>query len=312
MKIAVLLAVIFCFSLPSCSINQMAMNMIADALTGDGSTDVFTGDSDPILVGDAIPFAIKLYETLLSQSPNHQGLLYTTGSLFVMYANAFVQGPAEMLPLYEYQQREDALNRSKLLYLRGYEILSRALELKYPGFGKASVTDGTMQSMLAKFKKEDTGLLYWTVAGGLSAYSIDILDFKLSSHLPEWDAMIRRAYELDPDFDGAVLDEFFIIFCASLPEGIGGDLERAEFHFKKAVEKTNGNSAGAYVSFAQLVCVPAEDYETFKDCLEKAIAINPNDNPSTRLVNIINQHKARWLLDNAWMHFSFLPIPDYY
>jgi hypothetical protein len=82
----------------ACSINKLAINAVSDALTGEGSGEVFTGDSDPQLVGDAIPFAIKMYESLLAGNPNHQGLILTTGSLFVMYANAFVQGPAEHLP----------------------------------------------------------------------------------------------------------------------------------------------------------------------------------------------------------------------
>jgi predicted anti-sigma-YlaC factor YlaD len=288
------------------------MNLIADALTGDGSSDVFTGDQDPQLVGDAIPFAIKMYESLLSANPDHQGLMLTTGSLFIMYANAFVQGPAEMLPRSEWEAREAALIRSKQLYLRGYGMLYNALDKKFPGFKQASVEKGSLQPILIKCKKEDVSLLYWAVAGGLSAYSIDVLDYELSSHIQEWSAMIHRAYELDPDYSGAALDEFFILFYASLPELLGGDLERAEYHYKLAVEKTNGNSAGAYVSYAQSVCVPAQDYDTFKDCLEKAAAINPNADISTRLVNIITQQKARWLLDNAWVFFSFLPIPDDY
>jgi len=301
-----------CAILPSCSINKLAMNMVANALTGDGSSDVFTGDPDPKLVGDAIPFAIKLYESLLSSNPTHQGLLLTTGSLFVMYANAFVQGPAEMLKRNEWEAREAALSRSKQLYLRGYGMLYDALENKYPGFKQATIEKGTIQPLLKKCKKEDVGLLYWAVAGGLSAYSIDVLDYTLSANVPQWNAMIQRAYELDPDYSTATLDEFFIIYYASLPELLGGNPELAERHYKLALEKTGGNSASAYVSYAHSVCVPTQNYNVYKDCLEKAIAIDPNLNTSTRLVNIINQQKARWLLDNAWVYFSFLPIPDDY
>jgi len=301
--------VIFSLMLPSCSINRMAMNMIADALTGEGSSDVFTGDPDPQLVGDALPFAIKMYEALLSQNPNHQGLINTTGSMFVMYANAFVQGPAEMLPLYMFDERQAALDRAKGLYLRGLEILYRGLELKYPGFSSAS-KDGRLEGFLARMKKDDVPALYWSAAAGFSAYSIDILDFELGTNLPEWTIMIHRAYELDPDFNVAALDEFYVIFYASLPEMMGGDFERAEYHFKRALEKTGGNSASAYVSYAQSICVSAQDYETFTDYLEMALAIDPDINVSTRLVNIIAQRRARWLLDNAWTLFSFLPIPD--
>jgi len=314
MKVRIIFTVfaICCVALPSCSINKLAMNAVADALTGDGSSDVFTGDPDPKLVGDAIPFAIKMYESLLSANPDHQGLMLTTGSLFIMYSNAFVQGPAEMLPRSAWEEREAALKRSKQMYLRGYEILYNALEKKFPGFKKATVEKGDIQPMLNKCKKQDVGLLYWTVAGGLAAYSIDILDYGLSVNIPQWNAMIQRAYELDPNYSTAALDEFFILYYASLPELLGGDPEKAEYHYKLALKKTGGNSAGAYVSYAQSVCIPAQNYDDFKDCLEKAIAIDPNKDTSTRLVNIINQQKARWLLDNAWTYFSFLPIPDDY
>jgi len=314
MKMRIFLLAVFticCIALTSCSINKLAMNLVADALTGEGSSDVFTGDTDPQLVGDAIPFAIKMYESLLSATPDHQGLMLTTGSLFVMYANAFVQGPAEMLPRGEWEEREAALNRSKQLYLRGYKILYDALDKKFPGFRKATVEKGTIQPLLDKCKKQDVGLLYWAVAGGLSAYSIDVLDYELSANIPQWSAMIHRAYELDPNYGTAALDEFFILFYASLPELLGGDLERAEYHYKLALEKTGGNSAGTYVSYAQAVCVPAQNYDVFKDCLEKAVAIDPNKDTSTRLVNILNQRKAGWLLENAWVFFSFLPMPDY-
>jgi len=311
-KIYAFALIVFCAVLPSCSINKLAMNLIADALTGEGSSDVFTGDPDPQLVGDAIPFAIKMYESLLAENPTHQGLMLTTGSLFVMYSNAFVHGPAEMLPPGDWQARERELKRAKQLYLRGHKILYDALDAKFRGFRQASSSDGTLEELLKKCKKDDVALLYWAVAGGLAAYSLDVFDFNLSASIPEWNLMIHRAYELNPDFDGSALDEFFILFYASLPEMMGGDKEKAKVHFQRAQEKTGGKSTGAYISYVQSICVPAQDYETYKDYLEKAIAIDPNENTSTRLVTIINQRKARWLLDNAYNYFSFLPIPDDY
>jgi predicted anti-sigma-YlaC factor YlaD len=292
----------------NCSIN----NMVANALTSNVGGTVFTGDSDPELVRDALPFAIKMFEALLDSTPKHQGLMLTTGSLFVMYANAFVQGSAEMLDIGDWQEREAALNRAKQLYLRGNAILYRALDTKYKGFINAIAQEDTRAAALKKCKKEDVALLYWAVAGGMAAFSLDVLDFDLSVHLSEWSAMIMRAYELDPDYGGASLDEFLVIFYAALPELLGGDKEKAKFHYQRALEKTGGNSAGAYVSYAQSICISAQDYETYKDCLEKALAIDPDADISTRLVTIISQRKARWLLDNAYKYFSSLPIPDNY
>ena len=303
-------ALLLCFLpiLASCSINKMAINAVSNALTGSGSSDVFTGDSDPELVGAAIPFAIKMYETLLSQNPEHQGLRLTTGSLFVMYANAFVQAPAERLDSIDYyEERIAGLDRAKKLYLRGYGILLSALEKKYPGFSDAHVEDGSIYALLKKCKKEDVPLLYWTVAGGLSAYSIDVFDFFLGANIPQWGAMIAKAYELDPDFNNGAIDDFYILFYASMPESLGGDKEKAETHFKLAVEKTKGLSAGPYVSYASAICVPAHDYDKFKETLEKALAVDPDEDPSARLVNIISQRKARFMLDNAYKYFPNLP-----
>jgi predicted anti-sigma-YlaC factor YlaD len=288
----------------------MAMNMIADALTGDGSADIFTGDNDPQLVGDAIPFAIKMYESLLSGNPEHQGLINTTGSLFVMYANAFVQGPAEMLPQTMYQERQEAMARAKNLYLRGLNILYRGLELKYPGFSTA-FANGTLPEVLAKMKKEDVPALYWSAAGGLSAFSLNPFDLELGMRILEFYALVERAYELDPDFDNGALDEFLMIFHASIPLGMGSDSSQIDIHFQRALEKSGGLSAGTYVAYAQAVCIPAQDYNTFREMLEKALIINVDENPSNRLVNIISQRKARFLLDSASQLFILFDDDDW-
>jgi predicted anti-sigma-YlaC factor YlaD len=288
----------------------MAINAVSGALSGTGSSDVFTGDEDPELIGDALPFAIKMYEALLAQNPKHQGLLLTTGSLFVMYANAFIQGPAEMLdPIDSYHERRESLDRAKKLYLRGKAILYSALEYKYPGFQAATVQEGTLAPLLKKCKKDDVPLLYWAAAGGFAAYSLDVFDFSLGYNIPEWGLMMARAYELDPDFNEGAIDEFYILYYASLPENMGGDKDKAEIHFQRALEKSKGMSAGAYVSYAKAICADTQNpnYDAFVENLEKALAIDPDQNKSNRLINILSQRKASFMLYTADDYFSSLP-----
>lgn len=76
-----------------CSIKKLAVNKIGTALASGGST--FEGDDDPDLVGDALPFALKLMESLLAESPRHAGLLLATASGFTEYSYAFVGQRAE-------------------------------------------------------------------------------------------------------------------------------------------------------------------------------------------------------------------------
>jgi len=303
------ISLIISLFLSSCSFSKLAINLISNALTGEGNTDVFTGDSDPELVGDAIPFAIKMYETLLSQNPNHQGLINTTGSMFIMYANAFIQGPAEMLPQARFLERQAALERTKNMYLRGLNILYHGLELKYPGFSGAFL-GGSLPEVLAKMKKEDIPALYWSAAAGLSAFALNPFDMDLGVRIMEFYSLVQRAYELDPYFNQGALDEFLLLFYASIPSGMGGDISKAETHFQRALEKSSGLSAGAYVAYAQSVCVPAQNYDKFKEMLDMALAIDVNANPSNRLVNIISQRKARHLLNSASQLFIFFDSGD--
>ena len=56
-----------------CSIKKMAINKLGDALAGGGTT--FASDDDPELIKAAVPFSLKLIESLLAESPRHRGLL---------------------------------------------------------------------------------------------------------------------------------------------------------------------------------------------------------------------------------------------
>jgi hypothetical protein len=66
-----------------CSLKTYAINMVGDALASGNS--VYETDEDIDLVGQALPFGLKLTESLLEQSPNHHGLLITACRGFVLY-----------------------------------------------------------------------------------------------------------------------------------------------------------------------------------------------------------------------------------
>jgi len=290
--------VLVCLLSVSCSIDRFAVRLVADALTGDGGAEVFAGDEDPELVGDAIPFAIKMYESLLAKAPDHEGLAVATGSLFVMYANAFVQAEAEALPPGRYAERTEGIARAKRLYLRGRGILAGRLERKHPGF-EAAARKGSLPAFLSRTKKADVPLLYWTAAASMAAFSLDPFDVRLGVRIAEAASLMARAYELDPDFGGGAIDDFYISFYGTLPDGLGGSKALARVHFERALAKTGGRAAGPYLSYALAMAVPGQDYAEFRRLLDSALAVDPDADPSTRLANIVAQRRARRLLDSA-------------
>ena len=62
------------------------------------------------------------------------------------------------------------------------------------------------------------------------------------------------------------------------------------------MELSNGQQAGPYVSLAEAVCVEKQQSKQFEELLNRALAINPDAQPESRLVNLIMQRRARWLL----------------
>jgi len=76
---------------------------------------------------------------------------------------------------------------------------------------------------------------------------------------------------------------------------MGGSLERADEHFRRAVELSGGTQAGPYVTWAEAVAVSRQDRAGFRDALERALAIDPDRDPPSRLANLVTQERARAL-----------------
>ena len=297
------------FSLGACSLEKLAVKKVAGMLSGSsGSADVFTSDNDPDFVGDALPFAIKLYETLLASVPDHDGLRLRTGSLYIMYANAFVEAPAGMTPRQELATKEYLLARAKNLYLRGRDILFKSLEKRNPRI-RQQLKERRYKEAMAPFRKEDADSLYWTALGWLAAFSVDPLDMTLGQTVPQTRAMIERVAALAPGYGQGALDGFYVGYYGSLPDYLGGDPAKARAHFAKAQALGGAKDTSSLVALATTVSVKEQNAAEFRKLLGQVLAFDVDSQPSTRLVNILNQRKARWLIDHIDDFFIELERP---
>ena len=68
-----------------CSIKKFAINKIGDTLVSGNS--VYESNEELELVAGALPFGLKLVESLLAESPHHRGLLLTACQGFVLYSS---------------------------------------------------------------------------------------------------------------------------------------------------------------------------------------------------------------------------------
>jgi len=292
--------VVVALALPACSLKTMAVKTVANTLAEPG--DVFTRDDDPALVRDALPFALKLYESLLESVPTHVPLLISTCGGFTQYGYAFVEAEADQLDSSRRQEARELRERALKLYLRGRGYCLRALDARFgQGTQEALLKDPV--AALSKAKREDIALLYWSAASWGSAIALGIDRPDLAIDFPTVRALAERALALDPGWNRGSVHELMITLY-SVPEALGGNPAKAREHFTAAVGLQKGLSPGPYVALATGVSVPAQDRAEFERLLKEALAIDPEKDPSNRLVILVTQKRARILLDRVGEKFS--------
>ena len=288
------LAILFLLIGAGCSIQKFAINRVGDALSSGGS--VYESDEDLELVGDALPFSLKLVESLLLESSEHRGLLLTACKGFASYAYLYVQSDVDAVAEEDLDEARALRTRARKLYLRAHRYGIRNLELSYPRIGPALVADPDRAMAMVDAPK-DVPLLYWTAVSLGLAISTSRHDAALLARLPEVDAMLERALALDESWNEGALHEFEIVFAGTRPGARRyGEMEA---HFHRATELSRGRRAALFVSYAEAVAVPKQDPAQFRELLDQALAVDPDAHKSVRLANLAAQKRARWLLTRA-------------
>jgi predicted anti-sigma-YlaC factor YlaD len=285
-----------------CSISKTATNLVGGVLSKENGSTVFSGDDDPELVGDALPFAIKLYESLVTGAPDNPKLLLATGKALCMYSYAFVQVPADQLPLSRLAEKNELLERAKRLYLRGRDYVLHALVKRHPHLLE-NLDRGDYTAAFKGISVKDTSYLYWAGMAWMAAFTADKGDVQLTVDIPKAVALITKVKELNEGYSEGAVHEFFISYYGGMPAAIGGSEKKAREEFEKALSYSHGTKTSPYISMATSVCVKKQDLAEYKSLLEQALKVDVNASPQNRLLNILNQQKARWLLDHTGDYF---------
>jgi predicted anti-sigma-YlaC factor YlaD len=278
-----------------CSVRQVAVNSVGNILAKGGSGGAFASDEDPELVKAAVPFSLKLMESLLLESPEHEALLVAAAGGFTQYAYAFVQQEADEAEETDFVRAQELRVRARKLYLRARDYGLRALEVGQPGFREAFFANP--RAAVADMSEEDVPALYWTAAAWASAISLAKDDPALIGEIPQMEALIDRAYALDADYDYGAIHTFLMSYEFARVGGEGDPIDRARAHFDRAIELTGGKKVSPYVTWAENTCVQSQDVAEFRRLLDTVLAIDVNERPEWRLENTIMQRRARRLLE---------------
>jgi len=288
------LIVALVLGLSACSPRQYLVNRLGDALTSGNSA--YASDADVMLVGEALPFSLKLVESLLAESPRHRGLLTAAAQGFVLYSYGYVHFDAQRAADDDLARARRLGSRAKKLYLRANGYALRGLELSYPGFAQAlhHQPEVAVQRIGATRDPADIALLYWSAASLGLAISADRQDAALVARMHEVQALLDRAIALDEAWNRGALHEFAMAFDAARPDFV--DERVIERHYTRALALSRGKRAGVLVSYAEAVSVRRQDRAQFEELLRRALALDLDADPDDRLVNALAQRRARWLL----------------
>ncbi len=271
-------------------------------------------ERDPELAAEALPAMIKAAEMLAAASPGDRNARITVASLYLMYANAFLESEAFLLPPEEYERGVVLRHRAGALYHRALGILIPLVERRRPGlfnlgFQPVGAIETEAESSarakaLAVFGPRDLPLLYWSAAAVFASFASDPMDYDNSSRVPGAHALMERALELDPGWGAGMLHSLALSYYAGMPVELGGDPDRAETHYRVALEISVGRSASALVAYAESLCVPRGDYRGFVSALAGVAEIAAADDPANNLMNAIAAKRASRLLEDAPLLFG--------
>jgi predicted anti-sigma-YlaC factor YlaD len=298
-------ALILTFALTGCSVRKFAVNKLGDSLANSGTT--FSSDNDPDFVGQAIPFSLKLIESLLAETPQHRGLLFAAASGFTQYSYVYVQQPSEVMESTDVEKSAELRTRARNLYLRARDYGLRGLETKHRGF--TAWLNENPKSAVRVARAADVPLLYWTAVSWGAAIALSKDHPELVAQQPQVESLIDRAYELDPGYEHGVIEQYLISY-ESARQGVKGNFAlRCKEHFDRAVQLSAGQLASPFVAYAESVSIQKQNRTEFDSLLKKALAVDLDARPEWRLSNLIMQRRARWLLSREDELFLD-PVPE--
>ncbi len=256
---------------------------------------------DPQLAREAAPGQLKTVDGFLESAPTNPIILAILAQGYAEYAFGFLEDDLESLPDNEKHaaQRATIAARATASYDRalGFALRHIALRDKKKEVEAALKKDvGAVEAAVAKLdKKSLPGLFY----GGLalaSAINLNRTDLGRVADLGKAVAMIKRAYDLDPNFANGGPAMTLGVIKASQGKAMGGDPDAAKKYFEQAIASTDNKYLLSRVMMARFYCVITENRELFEKTLKAVLATPADVFPEQRLANeLAKKRAARYL-----------------
>ena len=282
-----LLLVLLVILLSACAANK-SLTVAATASLLEDISKAANRQSDLKLIREGMPAYLMLIDGMVEAVPDNEHLLIVAAQGYASFASAFIQ--------------DEDQDYAGVLYAKAKEYALRALE--QIGFNSPAASPfEEFEKGLQKLGKNDVPYMFWAASCWGHWINLNMGSMEALAELPRVESMMKRVLELDEGYYYGGPHIFMGIWFASRPKIAGGNLNRARYHFQKAIELGEGQFLMSYVYYAHYYAKKAFDKELFLTTLEKVLQTPVDIMPDLTLLNTVAHTKAKALLEEANEYF---------
>jgi len=245
--------------------------------------------SDLRILREGMPAYLMLIDGMVQAVPDNEQLLIAAAQSYSSFASLFVED----------QDKEYA----SLLYEKGRRYALRSLEMR--GFRKPLQRPfDDFKEGLKRLGKKEVPYLFWAATCWANWIRLNLDSVEAISELPRVEWMMERALELDEGFYYGGPHLFMGIWYATRPKIAGGDLNKAQEHFLKALDLGQGKFLMAHVYYANYYARNMTNKDLFTSTLQKVLETPAETSPDLVLVNTVAKKQAKELLSHVEEYFE--------
>lgn len=265
-------------ALQACSVVRLSDNLPKGILE----------NNDPVLVADAMPTYLVTIDGMIANWPTKPALLQSGASLYSAYGALFVDEP----------ERQQLLSEKAL----GYAIRGAcASNKRYCDVRELSVPK--LEERLAKAKRGDVPALYTLGTTWATYIQTHSDDWNAVADLARVQALLEKVVALETGYEHGQAYLYLAMLDSILPASLGGQPERAQQHFHRAIALSNEQNLYAKVLYAQHYARMAFDQHLHDSLLKEVLAADVDVLPELTLQNTFAQQEAQRLLTESNQYF---------
>jgi hypothetical protein len=281
-------SIFFTLAIAAACIPNKQMTVGSAAMLLEDVANAANKQSDLRVVREGMPAYLMLIDGMVEAVPDNGRLLITAAQAYASFASAFV---------------EDAdTEYARTLYEKAKKYGLRALQqrgLPHP----LSIPFDDFEQALNRLGKDDVPYMFWTATCWGSWVQLSLGSMAAVAELPRVEALMKRVLVLDEQFYFGGPHLFMGIWFASRPKIAGGDLTRAQYHFQKALEFSQGKFLMTQVYYADQYARKTFDRKLFVSTLQNVLEAPVDKIPQLTLLNTVAHKRAKELLEQVDAYF---------